>query len=492
MSRKNTSLHANDAKDAIDATVKKYTFAPFASVAPLALKKIMLTPYPAYKDSGVPWLGRIPEHWEMLPIKAISKLRNKRGRTDLPLLSVYRDYGVIRKDSRDDNHNRDGEDLSAYKVVKPGYLVANKMKAWQGSLGVSLLEGIVSPAYIVCELSEKVHPKYLHYLLRSSAYITAYNHISYGVRVDQWDMRYNDFKSLPLYLPSEQEQQHIARFLDYNTAKIARFIRSKQRMIALLREQKQAIINQAVTGQINVSVNDANATAGTPYPAYKPSGVAWLGEIPAHWEIRRLKYMAKLKSGENITSESINEKGDYPVFGGNGLRGYTKSYTHEGTYILIGRQGALCGNINYASGKFWASEHAVVVNPKCDFEVFWFGELLKAMNLNQYSMAAAQPGLSVERITNLTIPLPSLQEQKEISDFIVNNTKSFNLTISRCEREIALMQEYRARLIADVVTGQRDVRGLAVPDVAEEAVEEDLNIEEDMDNNLTQEAQEPL
>ena len=107
-------------------------------------------------------------------------------------------------------------------------------------------------------------------------------------------------------------------------------------------------------------------------------------------------------------------------------------------------------------------------------------------------MAAAQPGLSVERITNLTIPLPSLQEQKEISDFIVNNTKSFNLTISRCEREIALMQEYRARLIADVVTGQRDVRGLAVPDVAEEAVEEDLNIEEDMDNNLTQEAQEPL
>lgn len=95
----------------------------------------MLTPYPAYKDSSVPCLGRIPEHWEMLPIKAISKLRNKRGRTDLPLLSVYRDYGVIRKDSRNDNHNRDSDDLSAYKVVKPGYLVANKMKAPQGSLG---------------------------------------------------------------------------------------------------------------------------------------------------------------------------------------------------------------------------------------------------------------------------------------------------------------------------------------------------------------------
>lgn len=126
------------------------------------------------------------------------------------------------------------------------------------------------------------------------------------------------------------------------------------------------------------------------YPRYKDSGVEWLGEIPEHWGIKKIQHIGRLKSGDNIISQQIEPDGLYPVFGGNGIRGYFDSYNHDGHYILIGRQGALCGNINYANGKFWASEHAVVINPLVNFEVFWLEELLMIMNLNQYSTSAAQ------------------------------------------------------------------------------------------------------
>jgi type I restriction enzyme S subunit len=163
-----------------------------------------LRPYPAYKDSGVPWLGKVPAHWQRLPIRAFAQVKNERGRPDLPLLSVYRDYGVIQRDSRDDNYNPQGDDLSSYKVVEPGDLVLNKMKTWQGSLGVSAHLGIVSPAYIVCRLSEQTNRRYLHIVLRSRPYVNCYNQLSFGVRVNQWDMRYQDFKQIPVFFSSHQ------------------------------------------------------------------------------------------------------------------------------------------------------------------------------------------------------------------------------------------------------------------------------------------------
>ncbi|MDB9445095.1 restriction endonuclease subunit S [Anabaena sp. CS-542/02] len=188
------------------------------------------------------------------------------------------------------------------------------------------------------------------------------------------------------------------------------------------------------------------------YQQYKDSGVQWLGNIPQHWEVIKIQYIARLKSGENITSSQIENKGLYPVFGGNGLRGYFNLYTHSGYYILIGRQGALCGNINYANGKFWASEHAVVVNPLTNFNVVWLGELLKTMDLNQYSTSAAQPGLSVEQISRLKIPLPPLEEQKAIARFLDYKTKQIDDLISKQETLITKLNEKRTALITNAVT----------------------------------------
>jgi type I restriction enzyme S subunit len=188
------------------------------------------------------------------------------------------------------------------------------------------------------------------------------------------------------------------------------------------------------------------------YPKYKDSGVEWLGQVPEHWEIMALKHLASLRSGETITADSINESGEYPVFGGNGLRGYTSAFTHDGLYALIGRQGALCGNINYAEGKFWASEHAVVVSPKTQVVSKWFGELLRAMDLNQYSVSAAQPGLSVEIISNLRIPVPLCSEQTAIAAFLDQETAKIDELVTEQKKLMELLKEKRQAVISHAVT----------------------------------------
>lgn len=174
--------------------------------------------------------------------------------------------------------------------------------------------------------------------------------------------------------------------------------------------------------------------------------------VPPHWRWLKLKHIASLKSGESITSEDISESGAFPVYGGNGVRGFTSSYTHSGEFPLIGRQGALCGNINYAAGEFWASEHAVVVSVAPGHSVHWLGELLRSMNLNQYSQSAAQPGIAVEVVANLAIPVPPPEEQQAIAGFLKRETARIDGLIAEKERMLALLDEKRAALISHVVT----------------------------------------
>jgi type I restriction enzyme, S subunit len=188
------------------------------------------------------------------------------------------------------------------------------------------------------------------------------------------------------------------------------------------------------------------------YEKYKDTGVEWLSYIPEHWATMKIQHVGRLKSGENIVSQQIEKEGLYPVFGGNGLRGYFDSYTHDGHYILIGRQGALCGNINYGNGRFWASEHAVVVLPSSSFNVYWLGGLLETMNLNQYSTSAAQPGLSAEQIGRLKIPFPPLDEQESISHFLDRKTSQIDALIAKKEALLEKLDEKRTALISHAVT----------------------------------------
>ena len=180
----------------------------------------------------------------------------------------------------------------------------------------------------------------------------------------------------------------------------------------------------------------------------KETRISWVPYIPNQWGIVRLKDIVRLQSGDGITSDSIDNIGDYPVFGGNGLRGYTNKYTNEGNYVLIGRQGALCGNINYASGKFFASEHAVVVYPHDRNEnTTWLGETLRAANLNRLSASAAQPGLAVNVLNFQLIPYPPKEVRKRIGYYLDEKLTKIDERIAVLEKQ----QDAYARLKKSVI-----------------------------------------
>ncbi|MBP6738625.1 MAG: restriction endonuclease subunit S [Leptospiraceae bacterium] len=300
--------------------------------------------------------------------------------------------------------------------------------------------GICSNELLVMRPRAVVTNKYLLYSLLNKSFIELVNSSAYGTKMPraEWDF----IGTIKIPLPPLSTQKAIANFLDKETARIDSLISAKERFIGLLEEKRKATITEAVTRGLSPDVK------------MKDSGVEWLGRVPRHWEVVKLKYVGYLKSGESITSESIRDVGEYPVYGGNGLRGFTDSFTHEGEFVLIGRQGALCGNINYAKGKFFASEHAVVVSILNKNQTDWLGALLNAMNLNQYSQSAAQPGLSVDTIKGLDIPVPPISEQKQIVDFIRKQTTRIDKLIQKTNESLELLKERRTALIGEAVTSK--------------------------------------
>ena len=215
-----------------------------------------LDPNVEMKPSGVEWIGEIPKHWEVVRCTHLFELKHIKNTSGEINLSVYRDYGVIRRDSRDDNYNRISEDTSSYKLVEPGDFVFNKMKCWQGSLGISEYRGIVSPAYTVCKPKRHFHGKYFHHLLRSYSYIQEFNRLSYGIRTSQWELRFEDFKDIVVPYPTILEQSQISSFLDNKTEQINELKAAEQRKIELLKEYRQSLISEAVTGKIDVRNED--------------------------------------------------------------------------------------------------------------------------------------------------------------------------------------------------------------------------------------------
>ncbi len=309
-----------------------------------------------------------------------------------------------------------------------------------------------------------MEPKFAGYALDCPAAQTQKSLMGRGITI--MHIYSSQLRYLWLSLPPLPEQAAIVRYLDYADRRIRCYVGAKRKLIALLEEEREAVVSQAVTRGLDPSV------------ALKPSGVEWLGDVPAHWEVRRLKTLCQMRSGEGITAESIEATGDYPIYGGNGLRGYCSSFTHDGAFALIGRQGALCGNVHIARGQFWASEHAVVATLHQSHVLEWFAEALRVMNLNQYSIAAAQPGLAVERVLNLHLSVPPFAEQTAIAGYMDRATTGIDAAIERARRQVELVEEYRTRLIADVVTGKLDVREAAaqLPDEGDdrEPVEENV------------------
>lgn len=213
-----------------------------------------LNPDAKMKDSGISWIGEIPEHWEVKQLRSFLTLFTEKGHGDAQLLSVTREQGVIERDKEDkeENHNFVPDDLSGYKYIEKGDFAINKMKAWQGSYAVSEYNGIVSPAYFTCKL-KGVNKDFFSKALRSKVYVPFFTQYSKGIRVGQWDLNPNALKSIPFFLPPSDEQQAIVAYIEEKCQKIDKLTSELQSEIDYLKEYKQRLIADCVTGQVNVS-----------------------------------------------------------------------------------------------------------------------------------------------------------------------------------------------------------------------------------------------
>lgn len=455
-----------------------------------------LRPYPEYKASGSKWLEDVPTHWEVRNLRTLIRHRNERNKPDLPLLSVAREKGVFIRSltDADENHNVIPEDLSNYKVARVGNLVINKMKAWQGSMGIAPCDGIVSPAYYVFDLAIE-NRAFGQMLLRSKPYVAHFAQASDGVRVGQWDLSIAGMRQIPFPVPSPEEQAAIVRFLDHATLRLDKAIRAKRKTIALLNEQKQAIIHRAVTRGLD------------PAAPLKDSGIPWLGQIPAHWEVRRIKYLLREVDERSAT-------GSEPLLSmrmHHGLVLFAEHFTRPPqAATLVGfkvvRPGQFVVNrMQAGNGLIFASTLTGLVSP--DYAVFdpigdanvgFLGELFRSRKVRA-KFRAESKGLGTgssgfmrlynDRLGAIHVALPPLAEQISILTGLAGELSGVNIAISRIDREISLLREYRTRLIADVVTGKLDVReaAAALPEVEEAPADEpELGEPEDSADELAE------
>ena len=431
--------------------------------------------YPHMKGSDVEWLGAVPRHWDVLPNRAIFSEINDRGYSREQMLAVTISRGVIpQKALLEDSSKKDSSrlDRSAYKLVQPGDIAYNKMRAWQGALGVSQHRGIISPAYVVQRPREAAIAQYLHYLLRTPAFAKEAERWSYGITSDMWSLRPEHFKMIYSCVPPHDEQTAIARFLDYMDRRIQKYIRAKEKLIALLDEYKQALIHQAVTGQIDVRTGEA-------YPEYKESGVEWLERVPGHWQIRRLKAVCRIRYGlgqpppesqeglpliraTNVERGRITDK-DLVRVDPDEVPSGRNAVLQEGEIIVV-RSGAYTADSAIVPRAFAGSiaGYDMVVTAVKAMPEFVACALLSAYvrddQLIVQSMRAAQPHLNAEELGSAVLVIPPLSEQSAIVRHLKTKTELIEANTSRIARLGDLVTEYRTRLIADVITGKLDVR----------------------------------
>jgi len=450
-----------------------------------------LKPYAEYKNTGQDWLGELPAHWRLRRAKYLFREVDERSQTGKEeLMSVSHITGVTPRSQKTVTMFL-AESNVGYKVCRPNDVVINTLWAWMAALGVAKQTGIVSPAYGVYRplASDCFLPRYSDLLLRTPAYAAEYQRRSTGVNSSRLRLYPEYFLRIPLIYPPTGEQATIVRFLDHANREIDRFIRTKRRLIELLNEQKQAIIQRAATCGLDPNVY------------LKPSGIDWLGDVPEHWIIKPLKRWA----GINLKTLPENTSSDYEFryldissvstgcltqqpknmkFGiapsrarrvlkkGDTIISTVRTYLKAMYYIAEDVTNLL------ASTGFAVLTPLREVNPEYLSFVIQSNSFIDRVTAN--SIGVAYPAITETTLGTFQIALPpSLEEQQAILHWIKLETASFDQAIRRTQREIDLLREFRNRLITDIVTGKLDVRGVELPAMDEAAAIEDIETGED-------------
>ena len=433
-----------------------------------------LKPYAEYKESGLPWLGRCPKSWSVRRTKILFQERVQKGFPNEPLLAATQTKGVVKKEDYETRTVTAQKDLHLLKLVEVGDYVIS-LRSFQGGIEVAHCRGIISPAYTVLKPRKQATSGYYSHFFKAKPFIDSLSLFVTGIREGQ-NIDYERLSRAEMPMPSPDEQAAIVRFLDYANRKIDGFIRAKRKLIGLLNEQKQAIIHRAVTRGLHPDV------------PLKPSGIPWLGDIPMHWETMRLKNACKIRGGFAFKTEWFRADG-VPVVRMSNLRRGTLNLTDavrisendcvagfelEAGDILYGLSGSVgatgsLGNFAVvAAGDLPAQLNQRVARFRPDGRILSVRFLVFLIHTSIFydqvladTTGTAQFNVSTNDVGKVTFSLPSVTEQSAICDWLDGSLAKPNDLIARTEREIALMQEYRTRLTADLVTGQLDVREAA-------------------------------
>lgn len=422
--------------------------------------------YDSYKDSGVKWLGEIPSHWEMRRTKYLWQEKDRRSEFGSEQLLSVSQYDGVREAQSDSR----SESLKGYKIVKREDLVINIMLAWLGGLGVSKHEGIVSPAYCVYKLIDVQNPRYLHYLYRTPLYLSDFARHSTGIVPSRWRMYTDDFGEVLTILPPIEEQNLMVEYLDAATSKIDEAIAQQQKMIDLLNERKQIIINNAVTKGLDPNVK------------MKPSGIDWIGDIPEHWKVMKTLFALSMPitDGPHETPQLYDDGIPFvsaeAVSCGNGridfdhIRGFIskayyeeccKKYIPRRNDIYMIKSGATTGKVALVDTDRVFTIWSPLAVFRCNDKVMEFNYLFYLLQADSYQMQVqlgwsygTQQNIGMRTLEKLIIQVPSLEEQRSIANFLNERISKIEVAKQNVNRVISLLQERKQIIINDVVTGK--------------------------------------
>ncbi len=435
--------------------------------------------YAEYRDSEVDWVGEIPAAWDVAKFRHIFRESGEKIDEGVvgPMLSVSGYRGIEVKDYEDDNQRRSDEDLVGYRIVRPGQLVVNTMWLNYAGLGVSEHEGHVSPAYRSYWIEADVDPRFIHHLMRSSIYVQGYTQFLTGIRPNSLQMSRDNLMGFPVLLPPRQDQQAIASFLDRETAKIDALVAEQKRLIALLKEKRQAVISHAVTKGL-----DPNAPM-------KDSGIEWLGEIPAHWDAVPVKRIARVLPGYAFPAEKFSQdQNDWALLRGINISPHGLRWNEDTAYWRRDDEDRLSawelavGDLVLGMDRPWIGDgiRAAVISDD-DLPCLLLqrvasirphGSLPSKFLLRCFQHDAffhycapdltgvSVPHLSGGQIEDFKVALPPPDEARAISDAIDNHLNEIDALEGQSRDAIELLRERRAALISAAVTGNIDVRGL--------------------------------
>tara|TARA_R110002012_G_scaffold41544_1_gene113545 strand:+ start:8505 stop:9797 length:1293 start_codon:yes stop_codon:yes gene_type:complete len=416
----------------------------------------------SYKDSGFDWVGDVPSHWRVERLGSTLTTVSEKNHPALPLLSITREQGVIERDieDQDSNHNFIPDDLSGYKLLRDGQFGMNKMKAWQGSYGVSAYTGIVSPAYFVFDFTREVDPQFFNIAIRSRLYVSYFGSASDGVRIGQWDLNQSRMKQIPILLPPLPEQCAIAAFLDGKCATIDEVVRIKEEQVRLLAERRQILIQQAVTRGLNLDA------------PMKDSGIDWIGQIPVHWEVVPLKRLFRERNdrsttgAETLLSLRMNE-GLVPhndvsdkAIGADALKDYKQVFPGQ---LVMNRMRASIGifgivtSSGIVSPDYAIFDIAARANGDFFLQLFKTGVMGQQFRNSSRGLGTGSSGfmrLYTDDFGAISVALPPAAEQAEIVLHINSLSEKIGDAVRLKQDQIAALKEYKTSLINAAVTGK--------------------------------------